>query len=175
MPKAALLKRMKISASACDGLVAKGFLRETDTEEERVAYGDEMGDIETVVQETRHELTEEQAAAVASIGTAIEKGGFSARLLHGVTGSGKTEVYLNAVEQVVATGGGVIFLVPEVALAPQTVGRVRSRLEARGVHTVVWHSHLSEGERYDAWKALASGEAHVVVGARSAVFAPMHN
>jgi primosomal protein N' (replication factor Y) len=55
------------------------------------------------------------------------------------------------------------------------VGRVRGRLEARGVHTVVWHSHLSEGERYDAWKALASGEAHVVVGARSAVFAPVHN
>ena len=105
----------------------------------------------------------------------IEQSKFSVRLLHGVTGSGKTEVYLNAIEKVVASGGGVIFLVPEVALAPQTVGRVRGRLEARGVHTVVWHSHLSEGERYDAWKALASGEAHVVVGARSAVFAPVKN
>ena len=71
--------------------------------------------------------------------------------------------------------GGVIFLVPEVALAPQTVGRVRARLEARGVHTVVWHSHLSDGERYDAWRALATGEAKVVVGARSAVFAPVGN
>jgi primosomal protein N' (replication factor Y) len=166
---------MKISASACDGLVAKGFMRETETEEERIAYEDELGDAETVVQEVRHDLTHEQAAAVRSIDAAIDAGVFTTRLLHGVTGSGKTEVYLNAIERVVADGGGVIFLVPEVALAPQTVGRVRARLEARGVHTVVWHSHLSEGERYDAWKSLASGEAHVVVGARSAVFAPVQN
>jgi len=175
LPKADILKRMKISASACDGLVAKGFMRETETEEERIAYEDELGDAETVVQEVRHDLTDEQAAAVRSIDAAIDAGVFTTRLLHGVTGSGKTEVYLNAIERVVADGGGVIFLVPEVALAPQTVGRVRARLEARGVHTVVWHSHLSEGERYDAWKSLASGEAHVVVGARSAVFAPVQN
>ena len=175
LPRADILKRIKISASACDGLVAKGFLTETDTVEERVAYEDELGDEESTVAEIRHELTQEQALAVKSIEAAIEAGDFCTRLLHGVTGSGKTEVYLHAVEQVVAEGGGVIFLVPEVALAPQTVGRVRARLEARGVHTVVWHSHLSEGERYDAWNALASGEAHVVVGARSAVFAPVRN
>ncbi len=175
LPRADILKRMKLSASACDGLVSKGYLRETETEEERIAYEDEIGEAESVVPEIRHELTSEQAAAVHSIQAAITRGDFCTRLLHGVTGSGKTEVYLKAVEQVVAAGGGVIFLVPEVALAPQTVGRVRARLEARGVHTVVWHSHLSEGERYDAWKALASGAAHVVVGARSAVFAPVHN
>ena len=175
LPRADILKAMKISASACDGLVGKGFLRETDTEEERIAYEDELGDQETVVTATRPVLTEEQNVAVAAIHQAISAETFSVRLLHGVTGSGKTEVYLNAIEKIVAEGGGVIFLVPEVALAPQTVGRVRARLEARGVHTVVWHSHLSEGERYDAWKALASGEAHVVVGARSAVFAPVQN
>ncbi len=175
LPRADILKAMKISASACDGLVAKGFLRETETEEERVAYEDELGSKETIVAETRPTLTDEQDAAVNSIFKAIAEDAFSVRLLHGVTGSGKTEVYLNAIEKIVAQGGGVIFLVPEVALAPQTVGRVRARLEARGVHTVVWHSHLSEGERYDAWKALASGEAHVVVGARSAVFAPVQN
>ena len=175
LPRADILKAMKIGASACDSLVRKGFLRETDTEEERIAYEDELGDQETVVTETRPVLTEEQDVAVAAIHQAISAETFSVRLLHGVTGSGKTEVYLNAVEKIVAEGGGVIFLVPEVALAPQTVGRVRARLEARGVHTVVWHSHLSEGERYDAWKALASGEAHVVVGARSAVFAPVQN
>lgn len=173
--RADLLKRMGIGAAACQALVAKGYLVETDTEEARVAYADELGDDEAAVPETRHALTTEQAAAVTSITAAIEAGCFSVRLLHGVTGSGKTEVYLHAVEQVVAAGGGVVFLVPEVALAPQTVGRVRARLEARGVRTVVWHSHLSEGERYDAWKALSSGEAHVVVGARSAVFAPVQN
>jgi primosomal protein N' (replication factor Y) len=166
---------MKISASTCDGLVSKGLLRETDTEEERIAYEDEMGEVETVAETTRPTLTDEQSRCVDAIHGDIEQSKFSVRLLHGVTGSGKTEVYLNAIEKVVASGGGVIFLVPEVALAPQTVGRVRGRLEARGVHTVVWHSHLSEGERYDAWKALASGEAHVVVGARSAVFAPVKN
>jgi len=174
LPRVDILKAMKISASACDSLVAKGLLRETDTEEERVAYGDELGSQE-VVAETRPVLTDEQDAAVKAIHQAIAADAFSVRLLHGVTGSGKTEVYLRAIEKIVAEGGGVIFLVPEVALAPQTVGRVRARLEARGVHTVVWHSHLSEGERYDAWKALASGEAHVVVGARSAVFAPVQN
>ncbi|HAV12690.1 MAG TPA: primosomal protein N', partial [Opitutae bacterium] len=175
LPRADILKRMKLSTSACDALVGKGFLRETDTEEERVAYEDELGEVETVASESRPTLTNEQASAVDAITTAIEKDAFSVRLLHGVTGSGKTEVYLNAIEKIVAQGGGVVFLIPEVALAPQTVGRVRARLEARGVHTVVWHSHLSEGERYDAWKALASGEAHVVVGARSAVFAPVQN
>lgn len=175
LPRADILKAMKISASACDSLVAKGFLRETDTEEERVAYEDELGSKEAIVAETRPTLNDEQDAAVKSIFKAIAEDEFSVRLLHGVTGSGKTEVYLNAIEKIVADGGGVIFLVPEVALAPQTVGRVRARLEARGVHTVVWHSHLSDGERYDAWKALASGEAHVVVGARSAVFAPVQN
>ena len=175
LARADVLKQIKIGASACAGLITKGFLRETDTEEERIAYEDELGDMEAVAEELRPTLTDEQSNCVNAIHGAIEKDAFSVRLLHGVTGSGKTEVYLNAIEKVVATGGGVIFLVPEVALAPQTVGRVRGRLEARGVHTVVWHSHLSEGERYDAWKALASGEAHVVVGARSAVFAPVKN
>ncbi len=175
LPRADILKAMKLSASACDGLVTKGFLHETDTEEERVAYEDDLGSQEAVVSETRPTLTDEQQAAVKALHEAILTGAFSVRLLHGVTGSGKTEVYLHAIEKIVASGGGVIFLVPEVALAPQTVGRVRARLEARGVHTVVWHSHLSEGERYDAWRSLASGEAHVVVGARSAVFAPVQN
>ena len=175
LPRADILKAMKLSASACDGLVTKGFLHETDTEEERVAYEDDLGSQDAVVSETRPKLTDEQQAAVKALHEAILTGAFSVRLLHGVTGSGKTEVYLHAIEKIVASGGGVIFLVPEVALAPQTVGRVRARLEARGVHTVVWHSHLSEGERYDAWRSLASGEAHVVVGARSAVFAPVQN
>ncbi|NQY31668.1 MAG: DEAD/DEAH box helicase, partial [Coraliomargarita sp.] len=174
-PRATILKRMGLSASACDALVKKGFLLESDTEEVRVAYDDAISDVEEVKADVRPQLTAEQEVCVDAHREAIDAGKFSVRLLHGVTGSGKTEVYLNAVERVVARGGGVVFLVPEVALAPQTVGRVRARLEARGVRTVVWHSHLSDGERYDAWKALASGEANVVVGARSAVFAPVQN
>ena len=98
------------------------------------------------------------------------------QVLLGVTGSGKTEVYLAALEAALAEGGGVCFLVPEVALAPQTVGRLRARLEGRlGTRVVVWHSHLAAGERLDAWHALASGAARVVVGARSAIFATVRN
>lgn len=173
--RAEVIKKLQVSGSVCDGLVDKGFLKDEAAEEERVAYQDKLGKAETVVETSGHELTAEQLECVNSLCGALEKNKFNVRLLHGVTGSGKTEVYLRAIEKVVAEKGGVIFLIPEVALAPQTVGRVRGRLEARGVRTVVWHSHLSEGERYDAWKALASGTANVVVGARSAVFAPVQN
>ena len=174
-PRAVILKRLGISASACQALVSKGWLMETDNEQQRIAYADDLDESTEEINAVRPELTAEQSCCVEAIFGAIDSGKFSVRLLHGITGSGKTEVYLNAVERVVASGGGVVFLVPEVALAPQTVGRVRARLEARGVKTVVWHSHLSDGERYDAWRALASGEARVVVGARSAVFAPVQN
>ena len=170
-----VLKKLAVSGSVCDRLVEKGFLNDEPIEEARIAYRDELGRAETILETSTHKLTSEQLQCVDSVRGALEQNKFKVHLLHGVTGSGKTEVYLQAIEKVVADKGGVIFLVPEVALAPQTVGRVRGRLEALGVRTVVWHSHLSEGERYDAWKALASGAANVVVGARSAVFAPVQN
>jgi primosomal protein N' (replication factor Y) len=91
-------------------------------------------------------------------------------LLHGVTGSGKTEVYLAAVEAALARGRGAIVLVPEIGLAPQAVARFRARL---GDRFAVLHSALSAGERYDEWRRLRSGEASVCVGPRSAVFAPV--
>jgi primosomal protein N' (replication factor Y) len=174
-PRALLLKRLKISATVLDGLVEKGILIETRKAKERVAYGDGHGELEQVATHG-FELTEEQAAAAARIRESLEKGGFLVHLLHGVTGSGKTEVYMRIMKEVLESGGGIIFLVPEVALTPQTVGRLRARFEAvGGDKVVVWHSHLSEGERLDAWRALANGEARVVVGARSAVFAPVAN
>lgn len=81
---------------------------------------------------------------------------------------------MRVMKEVLEAGGGVIFLVPEVALTPQTVGRLRARFEAVSGHrVVVWHSQLSDGERYDGWRAVANGEARVVVGARSAIFAPV--
>ena len=90
-----------------------------------------------------------------------------------MTGSGKTEVYMRAMKKALDGGGTCIFLVPEIALTPQTVGRLKSRLGDCGL--VVWHSGLSDGQRLDAWRALARGEAKVVVGARSCVFAPLKN
>ncbi len=95
-----------------------------------------------------------------------------AQLLHGVTGSGKTEVYLAAVEAALARGKGAIVLVPEIGLAPQAVARFRARL---GDRFAVLHSALSAGERYDEWMRLRRGEASVCVGPRSAVFAPVAN
>jgi primosomal protein N' (replication factor Y) len=112
------------------------------------------------------ELTSEQATAL----DAVEAGG--AHLLHGVTGSGKTEVYLRAAEAALARGEGVIVLVPEIALTPQTVGRFQARF---GDTVALLHSALGEGERYDEWRRLRSGEARIAVGPRSAVFAPVVN
>lgn len=91
-------------------------------------------------------------------------------LLHGVTGSGKTEVYLQAMAEVLSRGRGAIMLVPEIALTPQTVERFISRFGSR---VAVLHSHLTDGERHDEWRRIASGECSIVVGARSAVFAPV--
>ena len=117
------------------------------------------------------ELTDEQKVAVTEISLDLNKKAFHTRLLSGVTGSGKTEVYFEAMELALAGGGGVLFLVPEVALAPQTVSRLRMRFGEEKV--VVWHSHLSAGERVDAWRSLIQNESRIVVGARSAVFAPI--
>jgi primosomal protein N' (replication factor Y) len=156
--------------------VKRGALREDLNRVEREAYADDFARGELVAAQPPM-LNPEQAAAVAATAAGLAKGKFGVTLLHGVTGSGKTEVYLHAIDTALKAGGGVIFLVPEVALTPQTVARLRSRLEAiaPGHRCVVWHSHLSEGERLDGWLALATGEARVVVGARSAVFAPVHD
>jgi primosomal protein N' (replication factor Y) (superfamily II helicase) len=119
-------------------------------------------------------LLEEQERAVAAIAAALEEGAEVERklLLHGVTGSGKTEVYLAAVEAAIERGRGAIVLVPEIGLAPQAVARFRTRL---GDRFAVLHSGLSPGERHDEWRRLRSGEARVCVGPRSAIFAPVHD
>jgi primosomal protein N' (replication factor Y) len=119
-------------------------------------------------------LLPEQAAAVESAIAALDGEGGAPRemLLHGVTGSGKTEVYLAAVEAALERGRGAIVLVPEIALTPQAVARFRERL---GERFAVLHSALSDGERYDEWRRLRGGEASVCVGPRSAVFAPVRD
>ncbi len=97
-------------------------------------------------------------------------------LLHGVTGSGKTEVYLRAIEKTLALGKSALVLVPEISLTPQTVERFRTRFETTmGKQLIaVLHSHLTEGERHEEWLRLHRGEARIAIGARSAVFAPLH-
>ena len=171
-----ILSRTGTSASTVRALIGRGLVRESATRVEREGYSDDLGRGELVAAQP-HALNPEQAGAVAALAKAVAGGKFAVSLLHGVTGSGKTEVYLRAIQAALESGGGVILLVPEVALTPQTVARLRSRLEAiaPGHRCVVWHSHLSEGERLDGWLALASGEVRIAVGARSAVFAPVRD
>ncbi|HEY5960546.1 MAG TPA: primosomal protein N' [Polyangiaceae bacterium] len=116
------------------------------------------------------ELNEHQLAAVAAMSDAIDAQQSSAFLLHGVTASGKTEVYIHAVAHCLERGRGALVLVPEIALTPQLVARFRARL---GERIAVLHSGLRDGERHAMWKRLRSGELRVAIGARSALFAPV--
>jgi primosomal protein N' (replication factor Y) len=113
-------------------------------------------------------LTPAQREACDAIAGSL--GGFTAWLLHGVTGSGKTEVYLDVIERVLAAGRGALVLVPEIALTPQLVGRFRRRLP---VPVVTLHSSMTDAERLESWRAARSGAAPVVIGTRSAVFTPL--
>ena len=117
-----------------------------------------------------HELTEEQAAAFAAIAAGVKARRFATFLLFGVTGSGKTEVYLRAIEATLAEGRGAIYLVPEIGLTPLLARRMQARF---GDTLALLHSGLSEGERHDQWRRVRDGRAKVVLGARSAVFAPV--
>lgn len=133
----------------------------------RVPYAEEMP------KTSAPELTEEQKTAAAAVSEAIQTGRHELFLLRGVTGSGKTEVYMSAVEKALAMGRTAIVLVPEISLTDQLVERFFGRFGRERI--AVLHSRLSSGERYDEWKRIRSGEAQIVIGARSAVFAPLEN
>ena len=117
-------------------------------------------------------LNPEQDKALSAIIQSVESGKNTTFLLHGVTGSGKTEVYLQAIAKVLAKDQSAILLVPEISLTPQTVSRFVSRF---GDLVAVLHSRLSDGERYDQWQRIRNGETTIVIGARSAIFAPLEN
>ena len=115
-------------------------------------------------------LNAAQSEAFSRLCDAISSGVFSPFLLHGVTGSGKTEVYLQSIAVALQAGKSALVLVPEIALTPQLVGRFKRRFDC-GI--AVLHSGLSDGERYDEWRRIRRGEASIVIGARSALFAPL--
>jgi primosomal protein N' (replication factor Y) len=159
-PVGHLVRQLKLSASALDGLVKQGLARIERVPEMR----DPFADLSSPPPPT---LTDDQRAVVQGIAaTPVD----TPVLIHGVTGSGKTLVYLDVLRGIVASGNGAILLVPEIALTPQTVARVRGVF---GDQVAVLHSGLSDGERADAWRALRRGERLVAVGPRSAVFAPV--
>jgi primosomal protein N' (replication factor Y) len=151
------------ASAAVAALIKKGIVKEQGFVTFRSPFDN------SVSRDTPPELTEDQQKAVEAINAG---GAGEVFLLHGVTGSGKTEVYLNVIRRALDEGGGAIVLVPEISLTPQTTDRFRRRF---GDTVAVMHSHLSVGERFDEWRRLRLGKARVVIGARSAVFAPVEN
>lgn len=122
---------------------------------------------------TKHKkLNPDQAEALAKIVYSLKENRFDTHLLYGVTGSGKTEVYLQAIDEALESGKGTIMLVPEIALTTQTIERFRSRFEG---HIAILHHRLSPGERFDEWHKIKRGDARIVIGARSAIFSPVRN
>ena len=158
-PEARITERY--SPSAVKALVEKGLIRRESTELNRTPEG-------MPAERKNVELTPDQAAAVKT----VTEGAPGTYLIHGVTGSGKTEIYLNLIEKTLAEGKNAIMLVPEISLTPQMLGIFRARF---GDMVSVLHSGLSDGERYDEWRRLLTGGARVALGARSAVFAPLTN
>ena len=151
----------KISSSAVKTLINNGYLEEVEKEVYRL-------DEEVEVEKKHYDLTEEQAKVLESV--KFDK--FKPYLLHGVTGSGKTLVYIRLIEKVLKQGKEAILLVPEISLTPQVVDIFKKRF---GKTIAILHSGLSNGEKYDEWRKIERKEVSIVIGARSAMFAPFTN
>lgn len=172
LPLRDLVKEAGTTADTVRRLENKGLVSIQSKIAERDPYAHE-----NILPTKPLELNDEQANALKQIIEAMDAGSTQAArfLLHGVTGSGKTEVYLQAIEHALNQGKGAIVLVPEISLTPQTVERFKARFCSGSLKTLVavLHSHLSEGERHDEWHKIRQGRARIVIGARSAVFAPV--
>lgn len=155
------------SVSTIRTLEAKGYVEYREVEVERDPFSDDV-----VEQDKAKDLTLEQKQVLAEINEALEKGTPDVFLLHGITGSGKTEVYLQAIDKAVSMNKDAILLVPEISLTPHMVRTFRRRF---GDNVAVLHSRLSHGERYDEWRRICRGDVKIAVGARSAIFAPFKN
>lgn len=165
--QAQLLKETGVSTSTIKTALTKNWLERLQVEAYRDPYAHQ-----TFEKTAARELKAAQQAAFDDMSTALKAAQAKTFLLEGVTGSGKTEIYLQLMQQAQQQGQGAILLVPEIALTPQMVNQVKSRFE-RGV--AVLHSGLSNVEKYDEWRRIISGEATIVVGARSSIFAPIQH
>ncbi|MFD0896235.1 primosomal protein N' [Loigolactobacillus binensis] len=168
LPVAQITKATQLTLANMHTGVAKGWLQLVDLE----TYRDPYAELASAPRTQPLTLTAEQAQAVAQITAASRQQKEQVFLVEGVTGSGKTEIYLQAIQAALKMDRTALMLVPEIGLTPQMVARVRGRF---GERVAVLHSGLSNGERYDEWRRIERGEAQVVVGARSAVFAPLTN
>ncbi len=159
-----LMEQLNVGAGTVKGLADRGWIELKETEVLRDPYAGR-----TFTRTQPLPLTEEQSGAFAEIRDAVLKREHQVFLLHGVTGSGKTEVYLQSIRECLDQGREAIVLVPEISLTPQMVERFKGRF---GDEVAVLHSRLSQGERYDEWRKIMRKQVKVVIGARSAVFAP---
>ena len=152
-------------------LAAHGWTTVRTERRERNPFSDGMREgQQSVTPSISRDLTAEQASALSRLRPCVEAGAFHVAVLHGVTGSGKTELYLRLSDAAVERGRQVLMLVPEIALAPAVASAFR---QAFGTRVAIQHSGLSNGERHDQWHRIRSGEVSVVIGTRSAVFAPL--
>ncbi len=161
-----LLQKTKTSHATLAALVKKGLIEVFDKEVERVykeTYSEKL---------VRFELTDEQKSIVKEISDLIEKKEFRAYLLHGVTGSGKTQVYIELAKLALKKGLNVLILVPEISLTPQITSRFYNHFKE---NVTVMHSRMSLGEKYDSWRGIIKGKYKVVIGPRSALFSPIEN
>lgn len=167
MPMKDLLSVLQVTAGTVKSLEDKGFIEISEIEVYRDPYRGRDFKPSTPLP-----LTDEQESVYKRIVRTVDEQRHEVFLLHGVTGSGKTEIYLQCIQRVVDQGRQAVVLVPEIALTPQMVERFKGRF---GSGVAVMHSRLSVGERYDEWRKIREGKAAVAVGARSAVFAPFAN
>ncbi len=166
IPQSELLKKTKTSHATIASLVKKGLIEVFDKEVERVykeTYSEKMLDFE---------LTPEQKSIVDEISGLIEKREFQTYLLHGVTGSGKTQVYIELAKVALEKGLNALILVPEISLTPQITSRFYNHFKE---NVTVMHSRMSLGEKYDSWRGIIKGKYRVVIGPRSALFSPLEN
>jgi primosomal protein N' (replication factor Y) len=171
IPAAELLRQTSLDNATLRGLVKRGLAELREQTVERDPHSEEE-----FLATVNLELNAEQVLALKHVTDAIDNPeNAKPILLHGVTGSGKTEIYLQGIRTTLERGRTAIVLVPEISLTPQTVERFKGRFAESRDAVAVLHSHLSEGERHDEWHKIQSGRARIVIGARSAVFAPLKN
>ena len=165
-----LMASLSCSAAQVKALEDKGLIRllkeSSDCEIPRMAIPDEVPEGKFTEE---YDLSDEQQTAVDEILKGIDEKKDNTYLLFGITGSGKTEVYLNIAKKVISEGGSVIYMVPEISLTPQTINWIKGRL---GDNVAVLHSRLTDKQRYEQWNNIRTGKARVIVGPRSGVFAP---
>lgn len=165
------LRETQTSAATADALTKKELIEISEIEIDR---GKNVIESESLAQndETEMQPTNEQTVAIEKISESIDKSEFETYLLHGITGSGKTLVYLNLISKVIDIGKTALVLVPEISLTPQLIDRFNALFPDL---IAVLHSKMSDGQRYDSWRNILKGKAKIVIGARSAIFAPIQN